>query len=212
MKKSDKEYKKYEQIGEGVTMIRDSRESIEKLAKRYDQWIDEAAELGEDDYSNQLIEDKVELNEFARNLSFLEVKVTESAVSANTFSGLKNLPVAMSACKSLLTAAPDLKKLGKQMASFKTSLDGARTSLKGLRTELSKSKNPACSELFGIGRAKDPKMADKIEAEKKAREARLAAKISKNVPNPVASENTSENMATNMDDIIEMINEENKKG
>lgn len=206
-KKTDKELKKLNQIAEGVAQITEAREAIMHLSSQYNNWIDEAAELGEDEYSDQLIADKVELDEFARNLKFLEVQVRESAVTANTFNGLQKLHAAMDACKSLLTAGPNLKKLGKQMASFRTSLEKARTSLKDLRSELSASKDPVYTDLFGKKTADDPNIAKKIAAEKAAREARLAAKISNTVPSPVASES----FATDIDAITAMIEEENKK-
>ena len=206
-KKTDKELKRLNQIAEGVAKISEAREAIEHLSRQYNAWIDEAAELGEDEYSDQLIAEKVELDEFARNLKFLEVQVRESAVTANTFNGLQKLQVAMAACKSLLTTSPNLKKLGKQMASFKSSLAKARTSLKDLREELSASKDPVYADLFGTKTADDPNIAKRIAAEKAAREARLAAKVSSTIPSPIAGEA----FATDIDAITAMIEEENKK-
>ena len=205
--KVEKELKQKKQIAEGVAMIQEARSSVEELTAKYDAWIDEAAELGEDEYSDQLIEEKVELIEFVRNLTFLEEKVRVSAVTAKTFSELKKLPAAMQACKGLLAAGPNLKQLGKQMASFKSSLDGARLSLKDLRSELSASKDPVYTDLFGKKTSEDPHIASRIAAEKTAREKRLMVKTNKNAPTPVASEDA----ATDIDAITAMIDEENKK-
>lgn len=206
-KKTDKELKKLNQIAEGVAQISEARESVEHLSVQYNAWIDEAAELGEDEYSDQLIAEKVEMEEFARILRALEVKVRANAVTANTFNGFQKLPVAMDACKSLLNSGANLKKLGKQMASFKSSLEKARTSLKDLRSELSASKDPVYNDLFGKKTADDPGIAKKIAAEKAAREARLAAKVSSTIPSPIAGEE----FATDIDAITAMIEEENKK-
>lgn len=206
-KKTDKELKKLNQIGDGVAMIEESLKSIEHLASQYDSWIDEAAELGEDEYSDQLIAEKVEMEEFARILEALKVKVRANAVTANTFNGFQKLPAAMDACKSLLNAGPNLKKLGKQMASFKSSMEKATTTLKDLRSELIASKDPVYNDLFGKKTADDPDIAKKIAAEKAAREARLAAKVSSTIPSPIAGEA----FATDIDAITAMIEEENKK-
>ncbi len=214
MAKIDKELKQEQQIAEGLATIQEARESIDNLAKRYDEWIDQAAELGEDEYSDQLIADQVELEEFSRNLSFFEVRIREGAVSARAFSKLKDLPNVMDCCKSLLKKGLDLPKIGKQMAGFKTSLDKARTSLRDLRGELSASKDPVYTDLFGKHTKEDPKISAKIAAKKQAREARLAAKIASSTVTPVASgvgTETASSTSADIDAITAMIDEERKK-
>lgn len=213
MAKINKELKQEQQIAEGLATIQEARESVDDLAKRYDEWIDQAAELGEDEYSDQLIADQVELEEFSRNLSFFEVRIREGAVSARAFSKLKALPNVMDCCKSLLKKGLDLPKIGKQMAGFKSSLDKARTSLKDLRSELSSSKDPVYTDLFGKKTKEDPKIASRIAAKKQAREARLAAKIASSTVKPVESGvgSNSASSTTDIDAITAMIDEERKK-
>lgn len=210
----DREVQQLNQVAEGVTMIRDARNSMEQLAVKYDAWIDEAALLGEDEYSDQLIADQVELEEFARDLKFLETRIVEGATTAKAFNSLSRLPAALKACKSLLAQGPDLKKLGKQMATFKKSMDSQRSSLKDLRAELSSSSHDTVyAELFGRKATEDPKITEKIEDKKRAREARLAEKMAKErakSENPVPSEIGS--VAGNIDAITAMIDEESKKG
>ena len=48
----NKEMQQKQQIAEAVAMIQNAQSKFEHLAKDYVIWIDEAAELGEDDYSN----------------------------------------------------------------------------------------------------------------------------------------------------------------
>ena len=211
MSKIDKELKQEQEIAEGLATIQDARGSIDELAKRYDEWIDQAAELGEDEYSDQLIADQVELEEFSRNLSFFEVRIREGAVSARAFSKLKALPGVMSCCKSLLKKGLDLPKIGKQMAGFKTSLDKARTSLRDLRSEPSASKDPVYTDLFGKKTREDPKITAKIDAKKQAREARLAAKLASTTVSPVESGVGAETPSTDIDAITAMIDSEKKK-
>lgn len=211
MSKIDKELKQEQEIAEGLATIQEARSSIDELAKRYDEWIDQAAELGEDEYSDQLISDQVELEEFSRNLSFFEIRIREGAVSARAFSKLKALPSVMNCCKSLLKKGLDLPKIGKQMAGFKSSLDKARTSLRDLRSELSASKDPVYTDLFGKKTREDPKISAKIAAKKQAREARLAAKIASTTVSPVESGVGTETASTDIDAITAMIDEEKKK-
>ena len=211
MSKADKQLKQYKQIGESVAMITETRETVEQLAKRYDEWIDEAAELGEDSYSDQLIEEQIDLEDFARDLKFLEAKVIQNAISAKTFNELKKLPAAMTSCRKLLLGSPNMKKLVKQMSDFGQSIDKSRASLKDLRAELSSSKDPLYADLFGDKKTFDPKRASKIDAKKKAREARFAAKVSKNVPTPMAPSVAAASTDATADAIAQMIAEENRK-
>lgn len=209
MSKIDKELKQEQQIAEGLATIQEARESVDELAKRYDPWIDEAAELGEDEYSDQLISDQVELEEFSRNLKFFEIRIREGAVSARAFSKLKALPKVMDNCKSLLKNGLDLPRIGKQMAGFKKSLDSARTSIKELRSELSASKDPVYTDLFGKKTKVDPEVSAKVEAKKQAREARLAAKLASTSVSPV--EAGLDMSAPSVDAITLMIDEERKR-
>lgn len=210
-KKIDKELKKEQQISDGVATLQESRDSIEELAKSYDIWIDEAAELGENEYSDQLIADQVELEEFSRNLKFFEIRIREGAVSARAFNKLKSLPTVLENCKSLLKNGLDLHKIGKQMGDFKKSLDGARKSIKDLRSELSTDKDPIYTDLFGKKTKEDPKIAAKIAAKKDAREARLAAKIASSTVSPVEANSSVNANESDIDVITAMIDEEKRK-
>ncbi len=210
---AQKELENRNQITESVIMIRDARKSVEELSKNYNNWVDEAAMLGEDDYSNQLIEDQVELEEFSRALSFLEVRIMESATTATVFNNLSKLPLAMDACKSLLKRGVNMATLGKQMASFKKMLDNARTQIKDLRAELSNAKNPVYTELFGKKISEDPKITARIAAKKQERELRIASLVGKGMvyPSPVITDNDVKEVDHGIDDITAMIDEENKK-
>ena len=53
MAKISKELKQEQQIAEGLATIKEARESVDALAAQYNDWIDQAAELGEDEYSDQ---------------------------------------------------------------------------------------------------------------------------------------------------------------
>ncbi len=211
--KKDKELEKLKKIAEGVAMIQGAREDVERLVSKYDEWIDEAAQLGEDAYSDQLIDEKLDLADFARDLSFIEVQVRSNAVKTKALSEFKRIDEAMTACRSLLKGGPNLKKLGSKMSTFRDKLSTATTSIKDLRTELSKSGDKTYVELFGERKVADPKLDARREAEKKAREARLSAKIASDTPS-ISSATISKsdyNAATDIDELEAMIIEENKK-
>lgn len=209
MSKLDKELKREETIARSLAMVIEARESVEYVSKQYDLWIDQAAELGEEEYSDQLIADQVALEEFARNLSFIEVRIRESAVSARAFGKLKCLPEAMKCCKELSNGL-NLPKIGKDMAAFRATLDKARASLKDLRSEMSSNKDKEFADLFGERTRVDEKTATAIANKKAAREARLARKLETGsvaaVPSGVGAENSAD-----IDAITAMIDEENRK-
>lgn len=212
-KKRNKELKQEQDIAEGLATIQEARESVDELAKRYVEWIDQAAELGEDEYSDQLIADQIELEEFSRDLEFIEVMIRKQAISARALGRLKALPKVVACCKSLPKGL-DLPKIGKQLAGLKDLLANSRISLKDLRRELSDSKTSVHEELFGKKAKEDPKISAKIAAKKQAREARLATKIESNKVSPVESGvgmDMASATSTDIDAITAMIDEERKK-
>lgn len=213
MPRRNKELEKEQQIADGLSTIQEARESVDELAKRYDEWIDQAAELGEDEYSDQLIADQIELEEFSRDLSFIEVMIRKQAVSARALGRLNALPKVVACCKSLPKGL-NLPKIGKQLAGLKELLANSRISLRDLRSELSDSKTSVHEELFGKKTQEDPKISAKIVAKKQAREARLAAKIESSKVSPVESGVGAEAVSpasTDIDAITAMIDEERKK-
>lgn len=220
MKKVDKELKKMHQIADGIGAIKGARESVEALAVKYTNWIDEAAELGEDEYSDQLIAEQVDVEGFARDLAYLESKVTNNAVIAKTFNEFNNLAAAMSACEKLLKQGPDLKALGKRMVKFKASLNNAHTSLKDLRAELSTSKDPVYTKLFGTKSDNDSGRDALIDQKKRERQERL---IHKELEKQRIKESKEKNESfthsgsndlrtgANVDEITRMIDEKNEE-
>ncbi len=210
MAKISKELKQEQQIAEGLATIKEARESVDALAAQYNDWIDQAAELGEDEYSDQLIAEQVELEMFSGDLQFIEVQIRKNAVSARALGRLKALNDVVSSCKNLGKGL-DLKKIGKQLAGLKTSLDSSKTSLRDLRSELSATKDPVYTDLFGKKTKEDPKVAAKIAAKKQEREARLVIKTEGKKVAPVDSGVGADTSASDIDAITAMIDEERKK-
>ncbi len=210
MAKISKELKQEQQIAEGLATIKEARESVDALAAQYNDWIDQAAELGEDEYSDQLIAEQVELEMFSGDLQFIEVQIRKNAVSARALGRLKALNDVVSSCKNLGKGL-DLKKIGKQLAGLKTSLDSSKTSLRDLRSELSATKDPVYTDLFGKKTKEDPKVAAKIAAKKQEREARLVIKTEGKKVAPVDSGVGADTAASDIDAITAMIDEERKK-
>lgn len=210
MAKLSKELKQEQQIAEGVAAFREARESMDSLALRLNDWIDQAAELGEDEYSDQLLETQCEIEDLSRNFSFFEILVTESAVTASAFNKLKGLSGVVSCCKGLLKGGVDLKSVGKQLGRMKTDLKKAKTSLRDMRAELSGEKDKVYTDLFGKKTNTDPKIAARIAEKKQARAARLAVKLEAKAAIPVES-GVGEEVSAGIDAITAMIDEEKKK-
>lgn len=210
-KKADKEMENLNQISEALYSIQQVRETTENVAESYNDDIDKAAELEQDEYSNQLIAEKVEFVEFANDLKFMEMQIRRNAVTAHAMNELQTIIPAINACRRLLGNMPDLTKLGKNMASLQDTLKGARMSLKDLRAQLSDAKDSEYTELFGRKKAKDPKTAERIEAEKRDRELRLMKKNP--IPTPLETSNAETAPATGVSAFEAMLEAEkrNKK-
>lgn len=161
-----------EMVAEGLTLIEESSRELSTLSARYNDWIDEAARLGEDDYSNQLIEDKVDTDDFRRDLDFLMLQIRSGAITAKTFNNLKKIPGAIKACGVLLKAGPDFTKLGRDITKFKKGLNNAKSSLRGLRAEISKDRECNLSIDERVVGAR-PEVSERVKAEQAARELRL---------------------------------------
>ena len=147
---------------------------------------------------------------FSGDLQFIEVQIRKNAVSARALGRLKALNDVVSSCKNLGKGL-DLKKIGKQLAGLKTSLDSSKTSLRDLRSELSATKDPVYTDLFGKKTKEDPKVAAKIAAKKQEREARLVIKTEGKKVAPVDSGVGADTAASDIDAITAMIDEERKK-
>lgn len=207
MAKISKDLKQEHRIAEALATVIEARESVNSLALQYDQWIDQAAELGEDSYSDQLIAEQVDLELFSGDLKFIEVQIRKNAVSSRALGRLKALNTVIRACKTL-NKGLDLQKTGKKLADLKSTLESSKTSLRDLRNELS-GKDPY-SDLFGKHTTKeDPKILSMIEAKKQAREARLVLKTTKTTENPVDS-GVGKNVDASIDSITALIDEERK--
>lgn len=210
--KMQKQYEQEKMIAETIVTIRTQREDIEKLAVDFGEHAFEAAKLSQNEYADELLETQVELEDFADNLKYLELKVRTTAITAKTMGKLRELPVALGACKNIFCKGPDFKKLGKDMASLLDSLGTARNQFKELRMSLGKTKDPVYAEVFGERAAEDPKIRERIEAKKKALEARMFAYVNKAEAAPVpAAEAVSAEDAAKVDAIAAMIDEESKR-
>lgn len=207
MAKISKDLKQEHKIAEALATVIEARESVTSLASQYNMWIDQAAELGEDAYSDQLIAEQVDLELFSGDLKFIEVQIRKNAVSSRALGRLKALNTVIKACKTLGKGL-DLQKTGRQLAGLKSSLESSKTTLHDLRNELS-GKDPY-TDLFGKHTTKeDPKVLSMIEAKKQAREARLVLKTTRSSEKPVDS-GVGKNADASIDSITALIDEERK--
>lgn len=227
MNETDKKMKQLEKISTAIATFKSAEDRLSELAKCYDQWIDEEAMKGNDAYSDELLECKVDLEDFIADLNATSRYIEHTAVEVSVYGSLSTLPGAVKACNGLLNDMPDLSKVGKSLKALRAKLDGARESFRKMRKDLSISKegniNPA---LRGLGAGlSDPQRAKKIEAAKRARDARLALAISKEgaaVTPAGAGVDITEGAsaaasasagagATDIDAITKMIDDEKKK-
>lgn len=206
--KLTKEQKQRQTIADTLVQIQNARENFENLVGKYDQWIDEAADLREDEYSDQLIEEKVETFEMIRNFKFLEAQIQSGAITVAAFSELKNLPKAIAACKGILKQTPNISALTKEMISLRESMKKSREEMRGMRRQFTDKSDAVYRNMFGTKDAVGDDFKRQVEEEKKAREARIAARMAKK-ETPVNSEQVESNQ--NIDDILRALEEEKKK-
>lgn len=206
-KEREQEYQMKKEIAGVLAAIKESRGQLENALPKFDLQIDKAAELGQDEYSNELIQDKVETQDIIRILEFFETEIMNYAVTSSALSALKPMQDAIAACSSLLNAGPDFKKLGNQMAEFRKKLETARGRIKELHKQLRGKKDADVEALFGPSTIHNAEFSAKVKAEKEARDQRLRMKLDST---PKANMKLDESDA-GIDDITRMIDEENKK-
>ena len=172
--KETKDFENRQKVSAAVVGIRQGREDVQNLAAHLEKQADEAARLGEDAFSDELLEMVLGLEDFATDMKVLEVKLETTAVLTNTLSKLSGLPKALEACKKLYSSVPNFKAVGKSMESLSDMLDKARGQFKGFTTKLRGEHDQTYTKLFGARNASnDPKYRERLAEKKKAREARL---------------------------------------
>lgn len=210
--KAEKEFEQEKMIAQAIVDLRSSVEDTEKLAQDYFEAAVEAVNLGQDEYANELLETIVELEDFAENLKFVEVKIKTTAMTSNTFKKLGRLPNVISACKNILGETPNFTKLGKDMSKLMSNLSTARDELRKFRGNLSQSSDPVYAEIFGTKKTEDPKFRQRLADKKKALESRLVRNAQ--TPAPAAATTTaaagSAADVADVDRIAAMLDEERK--
>lgn len=207
---TNKEYENMKQVARGLTLVANAKASVCELAAKYDDWIDESARLGEDTYSDRLVEEKVGLLELSRMLSFLEVKIRTNAVKAKALNGLTCLVDLTKACQALLKTGPNFKQLAASLNALDGSLEKASSPIKQFCSDLAGNEASDVDALFGTTKKTDPKLARMIEEEKKARELRLGVALAREVPAPATADEVNA-VDADIDAISALIDAENRK-
>ena len=210
------EQKKF--IAGTIVDIKLQREQIEKLASDFFDYAVESAEMGQDDYATELLETIAELEEFAENLKFLELKIKTAAITAETMGRLRDLPKALAACRNIFCKGPNFKKLGQDMASLFASLGTAREQFREFRMNLGRAKDPVYEEIFGENRAEDSKHTKRVEDKKKALTAALLQRQKGVAPTPAtasanaaAADGATQEAAAKVDAIAALLDQEKKR-
>jgi len=190
-----KEEKQKKQIAESITTLGKNRESLEAGAKALDEAIDEAAIEGQNELSEDLIEQQVDLIDICNIIKFVEHKSKTDACIANALNtGLRDLPKALKTCNNLICSVKNIKGISKQLDIFKASLSANKNALNKLRDELLKSKDKVLGDIFKEKKATaDKEKAKKIEEAKALRAARIGQVIANQgvSGNKVFASNTS---------------------
>lgn len=208
--KLTKEQKQRKTIADTLVQIRNARENFQELAEKYDEWIDDAADLREDAYSDQLIEDKVGVLEMVRNFKFIETQIETGAITSAAFGELNNLPEAITACRTILNKKPNIQSLSKELSKLQSSLKESREALRSMRRKLTDDSSETYKSIFGEKKSMSPEFARQVEEEKRARQARLGARIAKKEA-PVVVDSVQGETMHDIDSILRAIDEEKKK-
>jgi hypothetical protein len=157
-------------VGKALVVVRESRDGVKNLLPRYMDWSVEAAQNGDDEYSNQLLEEMAELSDFVGDLTAIEQQIVKGAVSAMALNDLNKLTGVIKTSKALFSAGPNFTKIGRSLAEFSGNLRLGASSVKDLRRELSAGKVPDDLGLFNTSK---PVENAKVAALREERERRL---------------------------------------
>ena len=139
--KKDKQYEQKKLIAQTIVDFKTSRIAIEDLSKELFQRARSAAEMNQDEYANELLENSVYLDELAYDFRYMELWIETEAVTANAIGNLSNLPNALKAVKKIFNNVPNITKLGNDMAGLFNSIKSVREQIKDLRMGISKSRS-----------------------------------------------------------------------
>ncbi len=212
MSKREKDFEQEQMVAELVYDIGQQRANLEKLVETYRESAYEAAKMGHDDYVRDLLTDVADLRQFIEDLSFVELKIKTTAITAKTFKVLKKLPAALASCKAVLSKGVKVSKLGENFRDLLKSLDGARGQFSEIRNAISSESERNHRSLFGdVATSVNPKAKKLLDEETKALEARLACESV--APSPVSQASTAATTeaAARVDAITAMLDEEKRK-
>ena len=120
-------------IAEAIINVRESRETVEALAPQFMEWSVEAAQMGDDAYSDELLNNMAELTDFVGDLKALEMNIRAEAITAKALDNLTGLAKAIRGCTPLFKAGPRLASVGKDIQAFKKNMGEGISALKGIR-------------------------------------------------------------------------------
>lgn len=124
------------EVAEGVRDLIDSRDEIEAILPQLMEWSKEAAMMGDDNYSTQLLEEYEHLEDTIGDLKAIELQIKTTYLKANGFRNMTNVTSSLKKCKSLFSAGSDFARFGKDLAEFKRNLASGSQAVKSLRREL----------------------------------------------------------------------------
>lgn len=200
-------------VAELIVEIEDVVAIFQQTSKDCMEGAVEAAKLGHDEYSDELVETSAEIDAFIDDLQFVSLKLKQTAITADALSRLGNLDSALNSCKRLFQNAPDFNKIGKKMGDLTISMHSARDSLSDFRRSLSSSrdKSDAYFRTFGEKRdKKDPRYDQRIADKKKA----VQLSVGASTVSAVATTSTKaadQETPAGMTDLAQMLGDESGK-
>ena len=212
-RKIEKQLEQERRIAESIIKIRDTIQSFKKLANDYYEHALKAAELNQNEYADELLEATIELEVFAEDFQYLELRVKTTAITARAFSQLSDLPETFKVLKKLFMEAPDFRKLGKDMGSLLQSLGTARKQLREFRSSLARGKGSVMEEIFGSDKKEEAQMSARLKEKKEILFAELRKRQAATAETPVEAASTvvDANDTAKVDDIARAIDEESKR-
>jgi hypothetical protein len=210
MKSLKKEYEQEKKIAEAIDQLDGQRAGLRSLAKEFEDTAFEAAKMGQDEYANELLETAAEIEEFAIDLDFVSLQVTQTVKIAGAMSNLRLLPDVVKICSKILCKTPNFDKLGKAMGKVSTKSKGALADLRKFREKSRKNPTDTYSKLFGRDVNEDPKHKQLVEQKKKALELRMAQVATAPAPTDIKTTVNTKDVA-DIDAIAQMLDDEKRK-
>ena len=205
--KAQKQLEEQKKVATLIVDIKGGADEFRALAAALEVQADDAARMGRDQYSDDLLATSLELERAAEDLDFTVLQIQTIALTSKVFSKLAAIPGTVKSCLAILKSGPNIAKITDQLRSLRDLQTDALGQVRSMREGLARSSDPTFVSLSAS--QSDPEYARRLEEKKRAREARLmaAGAVPAAAPAATAAATTSAADDARIDAITKMLDD-----